>query len=560
MSESKNFIIAVALSLLVIFIWDIYNAKNAPKPKPVTKQKENISEINIKNNDFKTGNFSVKKNNAPNILFENSKISGEINLESFKFTSLTLKNYHQESDRKDLVKFLDYNNQNKSYFVESGWMMKNINGSGNEIIWEVLKGDKLTPNNNIQLKWTSLDRNIEIFRTVSLDDHYMFSINDRIVNNASFPIVINQYALINKVKDDEKQQFFILHEGPFGVFNENLNEITYKKIKKKEKISNRSANGWAGISDKYWYTAFIPDRNKTFDYRFISYERNGKNKYQVDMQSEDITIPASMSYESNNLFFAGAKEIDLIDKYQEKYDIALFDRGIDFGILYFLTKPIYLLLKVFYNFFNNFGVAIIALTIFIRILMYPLASKSFREITKMKNVQPDIIKLREQYGEDKMRMQREVMKLYQIHQIKPMMGCLPVLVQVFIFFALYKVLFVTIDMRHAPFFGWITDLTAADPTSLFNLFGLIPLNIDVPFGVWPCLLCITMILQQKLNPVPADPLQAKLMKFVPYLFVILFAGFPAGLVIYWTFNNSFSIAQQYLIMKKTEKELQKKKS
>lgn len=560
MSESKNFIIAVALSLLVIFIWDIYNAKNAPKPKPANKQKENISDINIKNNDFKTANYSVKKNKAPNILFENSKISGEINLESFKFTSLTLKNYHQESDRKDLVKFLDYNNQNKSYFVESGWMMKNINGSGNEIIWEVLKGDKLTPNNNIQLKWTSIDKNIEIFRTVSLDDHYMFSINDRIVNNASFPIVINQYALINRIKDDEKQQFFILHEGPFGVFNENLNEISYKKIKKKEKISNRSADGWAGISDKYWYTAFIPDRNKTFDYRFISYERNGKNKYQVDMQSEDITIPASMSYESNNLFFAGAKEIDLIDKYQEKYDIALFDRGIDFGILYFLTKPIYLLLKIFYNFFNNFGVAIIALTIFIRILMYPLASKSFREITKMKNLQPDIIKLREQYGEDKMRMQREVMKLYQIHQIKPMMGCLPVLVQVFIFFALYKVLFVTIDMRHAPFFGWITDLTAADPTSLFNLFGLIPINIDVPFGVWPCLLCITMILQQKLNPVPADPLQAKLMKFVPYLFVILFAGFPAGLVIYWTFNNSFSIAQQYLIMKKTEKELQKKKS
>ncbi len=560
MSESKNFIIAVALSLLVIFIWDIYNAKNAPKHTPATEQKENISEINIKNTDFKTGNYSVKKNNAPNILFENSKISGEINLESFKFISLTLKNYHQESDRKDLVKFLDYSDQNKSYFVESGWMMKNINGSGNEIIWEVLKGDKLTPNNNIQLKWTSLDRNIEIFRTVSLDDNYMFSINDRIVNNASFPIVINQYALINKVKDDEKQQFFILHEGPFGVFNENLNEISYKKIKKKEKISNRSADGWAGISDKYWYTAFIPDRNKVFDYRFISYERNGKNKYQVDMQSEDITIPASMSYESNNLFFAGAKEIDLIDKYQEKYDIALFDRGIDFGILYFLTKPIYLLLKIFYNFFNNFGVAIIALTIFIRILMYPLASKSFREITKMKNVQPDIIKLREQYGEDKMRMQREVMKLYQIHQIKPMMGCLPVLVQVFIFFALYKVLFVTIDMRHAPFFGWITDLTAADPTSLFNLFGLIPINIDIPFGVWPCLLCITMILQQKLNPVPADPLQAKLMKFVPYLFVILFAGFPAGLVIYWTFNNSFSIAQQYLIMKKTEKELQKKKS
>ncbi len=557
MSESKNFIIAVSLSLIVILTWDIYNSKNAPAKQNISSAAQNKEEI-ISDKNINISNKNPEKINAPDIIFENEKISGKINLNSLKITKLTLKNYYQKSDKKDLVDLLDYQHSEEPYFVESGWMIKNINGAGNQIIWQIISGNKLTPNNNIRLKWVSLDRNIEIFRTISLDKNYMFSINDEIINNASFPITVNQYALLNKAKNEDKQQFFILHEGPFGVFNENLTETSYKKIRKKEKILYSSVNGWAGISDKYWYTAYIPDKNKNFDYRFISYQRNGVNKYQVDMQSEDITIPASMSYISKNLLFAGAKEIDLIDQYQEKYDIALFDRGIDFGILYFLTKPIYLLLKIFYNFLDNFGVAIIALTIFIRILMYPLASKSFREITKMKNIQPEIIKLREQYGEDKMRMQREVMKLYQIHKIKPMMGCLPVLVQVFIFFALYKVLFVTIDMRHAPFFGWITDLTAPDPTCLFNLFGLLPINIDVPFGIWPCLLCITMILQQKLNPVPADPLQAKIMKFIPYIFVILFASFPAGLVIYWTFNNGFSIMQQYLIMKKTEKELQKK--
>ena len=247
----------------------------------------------------------------------------------------------------------------------------------------------------------------------------------------------------------------------------------------------------------------------------------------------------------------------MIDQYEKEKEITLFDRSIDFGILYFITKPIYLMLKFFYVFFNNFGVAIIALTILIRLLMFPLASKSFREITKIKNVQPELLKLRDQFKDDKMRLNREVMSLYQKHKIKPMMGCFPVIVQVFVFFALYKVLFVSIDMRHAEFFGWIHDLTAPDPTSIFNLFGLLPYEVDIPFGIWPCLLCVSMILQQKLNPTPADPIQAKMMKFLPYLFVVLFAGFPAGLVLYWTFNNSFSIAQQYLIMKQTEKLIKK---
>ena len=550
MGETKNLIVAIFLSVAVIFTWEIYNAKNAPV-KHQEEESNNFEpnqgqEQSWKRNE-KAQPVQPTKSIAKDITFENDKISGVINLKALRITELVLKNYDAEKGSEDKVRFLQSKDSKTPYFAESGWQINNIDNSGN----------KLTSSQDLKLRWVANNGSIEIIRTVSLDDNYMFEINDTVTNHASFDITLNQYALLNSSKDTIEKQFYILHEGPFGMFNDTLYEIKYDKLVKTGKVNHASQNGWAGISDKYWFTAFIPDTKQNFNYRFTSYNKDDLTKFQTDLQSDDIIIPAGLSYSSKNLLFAGAKEIKLIDQYEESHNIHLFDRSIDFGILYFLTKPIYLLLKVFYTFFNNFGVAIIALTIFIRFLMYPLASKSFREISKIKAIQPELMKVREVYGDDKMRIQREVMSLYKAHKIKPMMGCLPVLVQVFIFFSLYKVLFVTIDMRHAPFFGWITDLTQPDPTSLINLFGLLPFDLGIPFGVWPCLLCITMILQQKLNPAPADPMQAKMMKFLPYLFVVLFAGFPAGLVIYWTFNNSFSIVQQYLIMKKTEKAIQK---
>ena len=554
MNETKNLAIAIILSIFVILLWDFYNGK----PLEETTQNTSLEESSLPEKDFtqtKTKITSSKQTitKAQDISFENAEISGNINLESLRINNLYLKKYNLTKDSAEKVNLLQTKDANNSYFTELSWQIANIGNAGSKLIWQLTSGAKLTPTTPIKLKWQAQNGTIEILRTVELDNNYMFKITDVVKNHSNYDLRLNQYGLINKSMDKIENQFFILHEGPIGVFDNSLHEVKFSKLIKKGTENFTSSNGWAGISDKYWFTAIIPDKNQNFNYRYTAYQKNNLNKFQVDMQSEDLVVKAGSSYQSANLLFAGAKEISLIDNYAAKYDIKLFDRAIDFGILYFLTKPIYLLLVAFHNIFNNFGLAIIALTIFIRIFMYPLASKSFREITKIKNIQPELLKLREKFGDDKMRMQREVMSLYQKYKIKPMLGCLPVLVQVFVFFALYKVLFVTIDMRHAPFFGWINDLTQPDPTCLFNLFGLLPINIDVPFGVWPCLLCITMILQQKLNPAPTDPMQAKMMKFLPYIFLILFASFPAGLVIYWTFNNGFSIAQQYIIAKKTEK-------
>ncbi|MBT5827543.1 MAG: membrane protein insertase YidC [Alphaproteobacteria bacterium] len=557
MSETKNLIIAVILSVLVIILWESFKPKRAITERSQTENiKSNLDEKIIKS-DIPIKLDKPEKIIAQNIFFENEKIEGNINLKSLRFNELYLKKYDLSKDSVEKVDLLQSKDPENTYFTEFSWKISNMGSASNDLVWKLISGDKLTPNSPIKLLWRSNNNLIEIVRTLSVDNNYMFKINDTVKNNANYDIKLNQYGLINKTMAEVEKQFFILHEGPIGVFNNALHETKFNKLIKKGKESFSSTKGWAGISDKYWLTAIIPDKKQNFNYRFTSYLKNNTHKFQVDMQGDDVVVAAGETYNSSSLLFSGAKEISLIDKYETQHEIILFDRAIDFGILYFLTKPIYLMLKAFYTIFSNFGVAIIALTISIRILMYPLASKSFREISKIKNIQPELLKLREKYGADKMRMQREVMSLYKAHKIKPMMGCLPVLVQVFVFFALYKVLFVTIDMRHAEFFGWITDLTEPDPTCLFNLFGLLPLNIDAPFGIWPCLLCITMILQQKLNPSPADPMQAKMMKFLPYIFLILFASFPAGLVIYWTFNNGFSIIQQYIISKQTQKTLNK---
>ena len=493
------------------------------------------------------------------IPFENSKITGELSTQGLEFNNITLKNYETEKDSNINVQLLTNGKPNEKYFLNLNWFIDGRSLYSKSDVWQITSGKNLTTTTPITFKFYNAKDRVTVYRTISMDDNYLFTITDKLINHSNREIIANQYGLINKSIEKIEQSLLILHEGAFGVFNETLYEIKYKKLLKKSQVNQASKAGWMGISDKYWFTAIIPDPEQFYNYRFTGYNKNNINKFQSDFKSDDITISPGQEYTNQTLIFIGAKEIGLIDQYAEQHNIHLFDRTIDFGLLYFLTKPIYLLLIILHKFFHNFGLAIIALTILIRILLFPLASKSFREISKIRNIHPEIAKVRESCGTDKMRMNREIMALYKAHKIRPMMGCFPVIIQVFIFFALYKVLFVTIDMRHAEFFGWIKDLTAPDPTSIFNLFGLIPIDVKIPFGIWPCILGFTMILQQKLNPTPNDPMQAKIMKFLPYFFTILFAGFPAGLVIYWTFNNTFSIIQQYLIMKQTDRELQKKK-
>ena len=317
-------------------------------------------------------------------------------------------------------------------------------------------------------------------------------------------------------------------------------------------IELSSQGGWLGFTDKYWLAALVPDQASQLTGTFRDNVVDGQNRYQVDYLRAPLTVPAGSSVETTDRLFVGAKVVEQLDRYSEEYGIPLFDRAVDFGWFYFLTKPLFHVLHFFYLWTGNYGVAILLLTLLVKILFYPLANKSYRAMSKMKKLQPEMMRLREQYGDDKMRMNQELMALYKKEGANPLSGCLPIVVQIPVFFALYKVLFVSIEMRHAPFFGWIQDLSAPDPTSIFNLFGLLP--FDPPsflmIGVWPLLMGATMFLQQKLNPQPADPMQARIMMLLPAMFIFLFATFPAGLVIYWTWNNVLSIAQQWWIMRR----------
>ena len=387
----------------------------------------------------------------------------------------------------------------------------------------------------------------------------MFTINQTVINNTSNSIILYPYGLISRSGMPETSGLYILHEGPIGVFNDRLTEIDYDDLEENNKISEKSINGWLGITDKYWLAALIPQENVDFEGYFQSFNDGPSINFQSSYLGPSIEIVPNGENNYISKLYAGAKEVAILDKH-EKSGIPMFDKAVDFGWFYVITKPLFYLLNFFSKTFanlgssGNVGLAIIALTICIRIVLFPLANKSFKSMSKMKVLQPKMVEIRERYSDDKVRMQKEVMELYKREKANPLAGCLPILLQIPVFFALYKVLSVTIEMRHAPFYGWIKDLSSPDPYSIFNLFGLIP--IDLPsfliIGIWPLLMGATMVLQFKLNPTPPDPVQAKVMGMLPYIFIFLFAQFAAGLVIYWTCNNILSIAQQWIIIKKTE--------
>jgi len=391
-------------------------------------------------------------------------------------------------------------------------------------------------------------------RKITLDDEYFFRIEQRVTNNGAAPVSLHGYSLASRVGTPTLGGYYILHEGPIGVFNEQLKEPSYQDLREKKQIPYQTRGGWIGIVDKYWLVALVPQQGVEIGARFAHALAGGLDRYQIDYLAPVQTVAPGASATHSTLLFAGAKEVRLLDMYGEKYNIPLFDRAIDFGWFYWLTKPMFIALEWIYAAVGNFGIAIILFTMVVKLLFYPLANKSYRSMAKMKLLQPEMEKLKEKYGDDRARMSQEMMQLYKRSGANPLSGCLPILIQIPVFFALYKVLFVTIEMRHAPFFGWIQDLSAHDPTSLFNLFGLIPWDVPplLEIGVWPIVMGVTMFVQQKLNPQPVDPIQAKMFLALPFIFTIMLASFPAGLVIYWAVNNTLSILQQWIIMRSIE--------
>ncbi len=489
---------------------------------------------------------------TPRVAIDNGRVHGSIALRGGRIDDITLVDYRQSlAPNAPEVELLNPVGASSPYFAEFGWVAAGgATVPDGDTVWETT-GDRLSASDSVDFRWDN-GEGLIFHKRISLDTDFMFEVERSVENTSGEPVTLYPYGLLTRWPTPEIMGFFILHEGPIGVLDGTLKEIDYSGLRGAEPERFDSTGGWVGFTDKYWLGALIPDQAETIEATFRHTLRAGEDRYQIDYLGQGRVIAAGERITVTDRLFAGAKEVHLLDAYSERYGIPLFDRAVDFGWFYFLTKPIFHVLTWLYGILGNYGLAILALTLMVKLIFYPLANKSYRSMSQMKKLQPEMMKLRERFENDKQKMQQELMALYKREKVNPLAGCLPILVQIPVFFALYKVLFVSIEMRHAPFFGWIQDLSAPDPTSLFNLFGLLPFGVPgfLMIGVWPLLMGVTMFLQFKLNPQPADPIQAKVMMFLPLIFVFLFATFPAGLVIYWTWNNVLSIAQQWLIMKR----------
>jgi YidC/Oxa1 family membrane protein insertase len=493
---------------------------------------------------------------APRIKIDTPKLTGSISLKGLRIDDIVMTQY-RETVKKDsaAVTLLSPSGSASPFYAEHGWSVapgSGINAPTPDTIWTADPAATLTPDSPVTVTYDN-GEGLIFRRTISVDANYMFTISQEVQNNTEQAVTLYPYALISRHGQPQTSGFYILHEGPIGYLGEDgLQEIDYTDLVDGESYSFKAKTGWLGITDKYWATALIPDQTSGFDANIRAFNRTVRHDFQTDYLAAPITVQPGESQSASSKLFAGAKVTSIIDDYEENLGIVNFELLIDWGWFHFITKPLFYALDFFYRTVGNFGVAILIVTILIKLVFFPLANKSYDSMSKMKKLQPEMMKIRDRYKDDRMKQQQEMMALYKKEKVNPMSGCLPIVIQIPVFFALYKVLYITIEARHAPFFGWIQDLSAPDPTSIFNLFGLLPFGLPefLMIGVWPILMGISMFIQMKLNPAPADPIQQKIFTWMPLLFTFLLAAFPAGLVIYWTWNNSLSILQQWYIMRR----------
>lgn len=587
MNENRNLILAILLSVVILVGFELYSAwrhpnagmpqegqqNTQPQTTETVKQAAKGSDTNVPTPMPQAGVPTPPGTVAPNaqqvqmaaradilkqanrVVIDTPDLKGSLSLVGGRIDDLTLNNYREELDKTSpAIVLLSPSGAKDAYFADYGWVAEGIALPNANTLWTA-SSTNLTPEHPVTLSWDN-GQGLIFQRTYAIDKVYMFTVTQSVINKGDRPVTLFPYGLMSRHGTPQVTGFYILHEGLLGVFNETLKEVDYDELQDSKAVQTDTTGGWLGITDKYWLVALIPDQKTAVTTRFTYRNDQGLEKYQADFMGPALTVQPGATGQVESHLFTGAKEVKLLDGYEESLGIARFDLAIDFGWFYFLTKPIFYTMIYIHEHVGNFGISILLLTVLIKILFFPLANKSYTSMSKMKKLQPEMIKLRERFGDDKVKLNQEMMALYKREKANPASGCLPMLVQIPVFFSLYKVLFVTIEMRHAPFFGWVQDLSAPDPTNLFNLFGLIPwdpgtiLPEAMHIGVWPLLMGITMWLQQKLNPQPADPVQAKVFMFLPIMFTFLLARFPAGLVIYWAWNNLLSIIQQKVIMNK----------
>jgi YidC/Oxa1 family membrane protein insertase len=600
MSDSRNTILAVILSGLVLIAWQyFYNvpqmekqraaqqaqselAKPAPQPgtttAPATTPQTGAApapSANAPATNQPASAAPVSRETAiaavPRVKIDTPRVSGSISLKGARIDDLSLVQFRETVDPSSPpIVLYSPSGTAEPYYAEFGWVPaagSTIKLPERDTLWQQEGSGSLTPSSPVVLKYDNGD-GLTFRRTISIDDRYLFSIKDDVTNIGNAPVTLYPFALISRHGTPQVSGYYILHEGLIGYLgDQGLQEYGYKKIDDAKAVSFKVTNGWLGITDKYWASALLPDTGAQLQARFSSNLVGSIRTYQTDYLEDPQTIAIGGTASANARLFAGAKEASVVGinfpfaglgGYNKQLGLNHFDLLIDWGWFYFITKPMFLALDFFYRLVGNFGVSILLVTVLVKLLFFPLANKSYASMAKMKSVQPQLQALKERYPDDKVKQQQEMMEIYKKEKINPIAGCLPVALQIPVFFSLYKVLFVTIEMRHAPFFGWIKDLSAPDPTNLFNLFGLLhfdPTTIPLfghylALGVWPIIMGITMWFQMKLNPTPPDPTQKMIFDWMPLIFTFMLAGFPAGLVIYWAWNNLLSVLQQSFIMRR----------
>ncbi|MBB3612293.1 membrane protein insertase YidC [Rhizobium sp. BK602] len=577
MENKRNYYIAIALSVLIVLGWQFFymnprleaqrKAELATKAQQQTQQVQPTTQAPTGEAvngaapssgqtapTTLTHDQSIAKTSSSRVLIDTPALLGSINLEGARLDDLRLKAYHETVDKSSpIITLFSPADTKDGYFTELGYVGSDATGTvpGPSTVWTLSSGSKLTETTPVTLSYTN-DKGITFTRTISVDERYMFTVTDKIANAGQAPVSLSSYGRVTRYNKPTTPSAYVLHEGFIGVIGDDgLVETKYTATEKEAVNPAKATGGWLGITDKYWAATIVPPQSTAYDAHF-SHFADGQPRYQADYKQDAVTVAPGQSQELKSLVFAGAKEVPVIDRYETSYSIPRFDRLIDWGWFYFITKPMFKLMDFFFRYFGNFGVAILCTTIVVKALFFPLASKQYASMANMKRMQPKMEELKAKFGDDRMGLQQATMQLYKEEKINPIAGCWPVLLQIPIFFSLYKVIYITIEMRHAPFFGWIQDLSAPDPTSIVNLFGLLPFTAPtiLHLGVWPLIMGVTMFLQMRMNPTPPDPTQAMIFNWMPLVFMFMLASFPAGLVIYWAWNNTLSVIQQSIIMKR----------
>jgi YidC/Oxa1 family membrane protein insertase len=587
MTDQKNTILAIVLSALVLIAWQIYFGvpqmekqkqtqqqqaqERSQQPPPLPQQPgatQAPSAPGTAPQATQPGAAAQPMTRdatlaaSPRVRIETPSLSGSIALKGGRIDDLSLVKYRETVDpNSPPIVLLAPSGSPHPFYAEFGWSAPSgtsVKLPGPDTVWQQEGSGALSVGRPVTLVYDN-GEGLQFRRTIAVDENYLFTLKDEVINKGAAPVTLYPFALISRHGTPQTLGYYILHEGLIGVFGDKgLQEETYANMEKQKELSFTATNVWLGITDKYWAATLLPDTSMQVNAKFSTGTIGNIKTYQTDYLGPAQTIAPGGSAAVDGRLFAGAKEVSIVDGYNERLKLNKFDRLIDWGWFYFITKPLFLALDWIYRLVGNFGVAILIVTVIIKAFFFPLANKSYASMAKMKAVQPEMMAIRERFADDKMKQQQAMMELYKKEKINPISGCLPIIIQIPVFFALYKVLFVTIEMRHAPFFGWIKDLAAPDPTTVFNLFGLIPWDPShVPLigaflllGAWPLIMGVTMWFQMKLNPAPPDPTQAMIFNYMPIIFTFMLASFPAGLVIYWAWNNTLSVIQQSVIMHK----------